>query len=107
MVQVSKTAGVNKRAANKRSQIIKASYEKNTIRKNIHKKVFLSHLTTFDCWQAATLTTTFSASRPEAGAAAAVGGKRQLFLTPKLDGSKINNWKIAVAKRQLKFKYTF
>lgn len=39
MVQVSKTAGVNKRAADKRSQIIKASYKKNTIKKNMHKSV--------------------------------------------------------------------
>lgn len=54
----------------------------------------------------------FCANSPKAGAAAAVaaaadvvGGKRQLFLTPKLDGSKINNWKIAGANRQLKFKF--
>lgn len=56
----------------------------------------------------------FCANSPKAGAAAAsaaaaaadvVGGKRQLFLTPKLYGSKINNWKIAGANRQLKFKF--
>lgn len=56
----------------------------------------------------------FCANSPKAGDVAAsaaaaaadvVGGKRQLFLTPKLYGSKINNWKIAGANRQLKFKF--